>query len=133
MLSRVLTALQPYIGFTKHSDEAFDDEVSRWARDGVIKRRDGGPIKTRGDLETLGFQVDILHESTFSYNCRVGETDAQVTFHDYFFRLWQKKGAGSYCLSDKAIQVRNQSHPPPFHIVLSSYCAAAGPTGLCQN
>jgi hypothetical protein len=114
MLSRVLIALQPYIGFTKHSDKAFDDEVTRWARSGVIKRRDGVSIKTRGDLEQLGFQVDILHESVFSYNCRVGETDAHITFHDYPFRLWQKKGAGSYCLSDKAIQVRNQSQPPPF-------------------
>ena len=28
MLSRVLIVLQPYIGFTMHSDEAFDDEVA---------------------------------------------------------------------------------------------------------
>jgi hypothetical protein len=81
---------QPYIGTTKHDREEFDNEVSRWARDGTITRRDGVPIKTRRDLEDLGFQVDVLHESSFMFNCRVLETHLHATFHCDNRRLWQK-------------------------------------------
>ena len=59
MLSRVLIVLQPYIGFTMHSDEAFDDEVARWARSGVIKRRDGVSIKTRAYPLNVVFRMRL--------------------------------------------------------------------------
>jgi hypothetical protein len=47
------------------------------------------PIKTRRDLEDLGFQVDVLHESSFMFNCHVLETHLHATFHSDNRRLWQ--------------------------------------------
>lgn len=107
---------QPYIGTSKHDGEQFDDEVSRWAREQfTVTRRDGVPIKTRRDLEDLGFQVDVIHTSSFMFNCRVLETHLHYTFHSDKRRLWQKIGAGSYSLSDEAIQVRS---PPLLFAIL---------------
>ena len=122
---------QPYIGTTKHDGEEFDNEVSSWAREQLtITRRDGVPIKTRRDLEDLGFQVDVLHESSFMFNCRVLETHLHATFHSDNRRLWQKIGTGSYS-SDVATQVRNPMTNQPS----TSSCSliVSGPTGLRED
>ena len=50
------------------------------------------------------------------FNCRVLETRLQKTFPHDHRRLWLKIGAGSYYLSEEAIQVRS-SPPPPFFFI----------------
>ena len=103
-----------YIGTSKHDDDLLDDEIARWARSGsAINRRDGGKIKTRRDLEALGFVVVILQTSSFMFNIRCLETYLHGTFHHDNRRLWQHIGAGSYSLSDEAIKVRNPLTAPP--------------------
>ena len=103
-----------YIGTSKHDGVPLDDEIARWARvDLVIERRDGKKIKTRGDLESLGFVVVILHTSTFMFNIRCLETYLHGTFQHDNRCLWQNIGAGSYSLSDEAIQVWNPLTTPP--------------------
>ena len=88
------------------------------------------PIKTRRDLEDLGFQVDVIHTSSFMFNCRVLETHLHYTFHSDKRRLWQKIGTGSYS-SDVATQVRNPMTNQPstssFSLIVS------GPTGLRED
>jgi hypothetical protein len=88
------------------------------------------PIKTRRDLEDLGFQVDVLHESSFMFNCRVLETHLHATFHSDNRRLWQKIGTGSYSMSDEAIQVRL---PPPPPFLLAILRCVTGPTEVRKN
>ena len=103
-----------YIGTSKHDGVPLDDEIARWARvDLVIERRDGKKIKTRGDLESLGFVVVILHTSTFMFNIRCLETYLHGTFQHDNRCLWQNIGASSYSLSDEAIQVWNPLTTPP--------------------
>jgi hypothetical protein len=60
------------------------------------------------DLEALGLQVEVLHTSSFMFNCHVLETHLRSTFHGNNRRLWQKIGTGSYSMSDEAIEVRNR-------------------------
>ncbi len=49
-------------------------------------------------------QVQVLHTSSFAFNCRVLETRLHREFHSSPSRLWMKKGAGSYYMSDAALQ-----------------------------
>jgi hypothetical protein len=50
-------------------------------------------------------QYQILHTSAFAFNCRVLETMLHRSFHASRNRLWVKVGAGSYYLSEAALQV----------------------------
>ena len=104
-----------------------------WATSGgrcapAIRRRDGLLINTWEDLKGMGFEVractchivlnlvsvslstqmEVLHSSSFAYNCRVMETRLQREFKESANRLWSCIGAGSYYLSEKAIQVHNR-------------------------
>jgi hypothetical protein len=114
-------------------EPGFLREICRWALKRVnqlgqdtsaIKRRDGLDIKSWEDLVELGFevrsmfcytanccpsdtvvmQVKVLHTSSFAFNCRVLETRLQREFHSSPSRLWMKIGAGSYYMSDAALQ-----------------------------
>ena len=114
-------------------EPGFLREICRWAlkrvndlgRDtSAIKRRDGLEIRSWEDLVELGFevrfmlrcnavccpsntvvmQVQVLHTSSFAFNCRVLETRLHREFHSSPSRMWIKIGAGSYCMSDAALQ-----------------------------
>jgi len=54
---------------------------------------------------SLGTQVEVLHYSSFAFNCRVIETRLHRALQHSNNRLWSKIGAGSYYLSATAIQV----------------------------
>jgi hypothetical protein len=49
-------------------------------------------------------QVQVLHTSSFAFNCRVLETRLHREFHSSPSRLWMKRGTGSYYMSDAALQ-----------------------------
>jgi hypothetical protein len=55
-------------------------------------------------LTTVVMQVQVLHTSSFAYNCRALETMLHREFHPSPSRLWMKQGAGSYYMSDEALQ-----------------------------
>jgi hypothetical protein len=65
------------------------------------------------------------------FNCRVLETHLQKTFHHDNRRLWQKIGAGSYYLSEEAIQVRPP--PPPPLLLFANLRCVTGPTEIFKN
>jgi len=106
---------------------------TQWATNGgrcppAIRRRNGSLIETWEDLKGMGFEVractchilfelvsdslstqmEVLHSSSFAYNCRVMETRLHREFKESVNRLWSKIGAGSYYLPEKAIQVHNR-------------------------
>jgi hypothetical protein len=106
---------------------------TQWATNGgrcppAIRRRNGSLIETWEDLKSLGFEVrvctchilfelvsvslstqmEVLHSSSFAYNCRVMETRLHREFKESVNRLWSHIGAGSYYLSEKAIQVHDR-------------------------
>ncbi len=62
--------------------------ISRCARIAVLTRK----------------QVVELASDNFAYNMRMMETSLHRAFHDNPARLWSCKGAGSYFLSDEAIE-----------------------------
>jgi hypothetical protein len=49
-------------------------------------------------------QVEELASDNFAYNMRMLETSLHRAFHHNPARLWSKIGAGSYFLSDEAIE-----------------------------
>ena len=49
-------------------------------------------------------QVEELASDNFAYNMRMLETSLMRAFHHDPVRLWSHRGAGSYFLSDKAIE-----------------------------
>jgi hypothetical protein len=49
-------------------------------------------------------QVVELASDNFAYNMRMLETSLMQAFHHDPARLWSLRGAGSYFLSDKAIE-----------------------------
>jgi hypothetical protein len=130
----IARVLQMYIGFSKFSfgEPGFLREICRWALKRVnkrglttsaIQRRDGQEIRSWMDLADLGFevcilrytaiccssnavvmQVQVLHTSSFAFNCRVLETRLHREFHSSPSRLWMKKGTGSYYMSEAALQ-----------------------------
>jgi hypothetical protein len=62
--------------------------ISRCARIAVLTRK----------------QVEELASNNFAYNMRMMETSLHRAFHDNPARLWTAIGAGSYFLSDEAIE-----------------------------
>ena len=102
------------IGFSMMDGPAFVREIARWASScswansssaPAITRRDGVPIETWEDLQSLGFEMEVLHSSRFTYNCSVLETRLHRKFHSKINRLWSRIGAGSYYMSEHALQV----------------------------
>ena len=126
------------IGFSMMDGPAFIREIARWASSltwanpsspPAITRRNGVPIETWQDLESMGFQVSVascifLHlyniscttlltehpggSAAFQPLCiqlQVLETRLHRKFHSMINRLWSQIGAGSYYMSDKALQV----------------------------
>ena len=51
-------------------------------------------------------QVEVLHTSSFAFNCRVLETELHRAFKTSPNRLWQVTGSGSYRLKPEDIKVR---------------------------
>lgn len=113
-------------------EPGFLREICRWAFKRVnkigeptsaITKRDGLEITSWKDLEDLGFevrlmlrcnavccpsyavvmQVQVLHTSSFAFNERVLETRMHRKYHTYPSRLWMKIGAGSYYMSEAAL------------------------------
>jgi hypothetical protein len=62
--------------------------ISRCARIAVLTRK----------------QVEEIASNNFAYNMRMMETSLHRAFHDNPARLWNARGAGSYFLSDEAIE-----------------------------
>ena len=54
-------------------------------------------------------QVEVLHTSSFAFNCRVLETGLHRRFKKSINRLWQKTGAGSYRLKPEDIQFQQDN------------------------
>jgi hypothetical protein len=73
---------------------------------------------------SLSTQMEVLHSSSFAYNCRVMETRLHREFKHSANRMWSYIGAGSYYLSEKAIQVHNRDI---CHLFVLTQC------GMLQN
>jgi hypothetical protein len=58
----------------------------------------------RCTLSLTLMQVEELASDNFAYNMRMLETSLMRAFHHDPVRLWSHRGAGSYFLSDKAIE-----------------------------
>jgi hypothetical protein len=117
MLTRVEAILAEnlgYLGMTTRSDQGFDFEVAAWVSSAraqqyapAVTHLDGTLFQNRQALEAFGFQVEILHQHQFAYNCRVLETKIHRAFQaspNRLWRLWRKVGSGSYFLKEKDLQ-----------------------------
>ena len=98
-----------YIGFTMQYGADGDDETCRFLmhnQNPPFVQKNGRMLTKYQDAIDFGFKVVVLLETSFAFNARRLETMLQTLFWDHPNRLWRKRGAGSYFVSERHLKVR---------------------------